>query len=382
MLRKKPSKTLPRMLAVRASRESCLAFYNEFRRFNIDYVAASEKKFTPTIGEISEHLKIINSRFYPVFGFDPVGFIQKKVSNLSWVNIEGLEELVKKSDLVNLTDTYYFFNRQAALLAEKYKKPVVTVVWTTIPNHPSTWLPPYSFNVKQVLKVTDLFILRCKSAYKFTDSLAIDRNKIKMIYKGVDLKHFYPAKTVNKEQVNILYVGNFHKSKGLLDLLVVFEKLVSEGLPVRLLLAGRGQLTDLVNEKTQTLPLKNYGFVRYKDLGNVYRKGDIFCSPSKEMRWFGLKIWEEYFSYTLMEAQASGLPIITTKTGGIPEEVGDRNLLIEPEDREALYRQLKKLVLDKKKRAYLGNMNRKRAERLFDAEKQAKRTEDAIQKIL
>jgi len=203
-----------------------------------------------------------------------------------------------------------------------------------------------------------------------------------MIYKGIDLKHFYPAKIANKEQVNILYVGNFHKSKGLLDLLAVFEKLASEGLSVRLLLAGKGQLTDLVNERMQTLPVKNYGFVRYKDLGNVYREADIFCSLSKEMRWFGLKIWEEYFSYTLMEAQASGLPIIATKTGGIPEEIDSKNPLIRSGDRAGLYKQLRKLVLDKEKRVYLAKLNRRRAEKLFDAEKQARETEKAILKLL
>lgn len=380
--RGKPNK--PRMLAVRASRETCLAFYNNFTEFEVDYVAASEKEFIPSIGKIADNINIISPGFYPSWGIDPVTLLQKRISNLSWSNIEGLEELVKKSDVVNLTDTYYFFNKQAALLAKKYHKPVVTVIWTTIPSHLSVWLPPYSWNVRAVLDVTDLFILRCRTAYKFTDSLGIDRHKTQMIYKGVDLQNFYPnlKKQKDKKQVDILFVGNYHRSKGILELIEAFEGLLDDKLPVRLIMAGRGELTNYVNQKARNIPIINHDFISYDKLGDVYRQGDIFCSPSKTIEFMGVEIWEEYFSYTLMEAQASGLPIVATKSGGIPEEVGGQNPLVEIGDANGLYTALKVLVLDKVRREALSKLNRERAELLFDAKKQAKATEDAILKFL
>lgn len=378
------NKFKPKMLVIRGPRESCLAFYNCFTRFEIDYVVASEKKFNSSIGKIADNINIINLGFYPSWGIDPVTWLQKKINNLSWSNIRGLEELIKKSDVVNLGDTYYTFNRQAALLAKKYHKPVVTIVWTTIPKHPSSWIPPYSWNMKTVLNATDLFVLRSNMVYKFMDSLGIDRRKTKMIYKGVDLQHFYPnPKTKNpKKQVDILFVGNYHKSKGVIELIEAFEHLLDDKLPVRLIMAGSGELTDYINQKAITLPIINHGFVSYNKLGDVYREGDIFCSLSKNVEFMGIKTGEEYFPYTLMEAQASGLPVVATKCGGIPEAVGDRNYLVEIGDVGGLYTALKALILDKSKRETLARLNRARAELYFDAQKQAKVTENAILDLL
>lgn len=370
------------MVVIRATRESCLAFYNHFSGFLIDYVAASQTPYAPTVSNLNPNLEVINPRFYPAYGIDPVSLITPRINNLSWQYIEGLESLIQKCDIVNLTDTYYFFNRQAVRLARKYNKPVVTIIWTTIPRHPSVWLPPYSWNVKEVVDATDLFILRCKSAYAFTDSLKINREKTAMIYKGVDLEHFYPSPRQIKKTIDILYVGNLHPSKGLLDLLYAFEKLVRDSLPVRLLIAGEGKLQSLINQKAQYLPIRQFGFVNYENLAEVYRQADIFCSPSVDIYLGKLKIWEEYFSYTLMEAQASGIAIVATHSGGIPEEVAPENPLVPQGDIEALHQALKSLVTDRKKRISLGNLNRKRAVSLFDAAKQAKATESAIGRLL
>lgn len=133
---------------------------------------------------------------------------------------------------------------------------------------------------------------------------------------------------------------------------------------------------------SRTLPIDLKGFVPYHTLPEVYNQADIFCAPSKETKLFGIRVWEEYFSYALMEAQASGLPIVATRTGGIPEEVDDRNPLIQPGDRRALYKSLKGLILNKKKRDQLGKINRKRAEFFFDARIQAEKTEEAICEII
>jgi len=80
----------------------------------------------------------------------------------------------------------------------------------------------------------------------------------------------------------------------------------------------------------------------------------------------------------LMEAQASGLPIVATNSGGIPEEVDSRNFLVGPGDVDDLYNSLKKLVVDKNLRKKLSVINRRRAEKMFNSEMQAEKTEEAI----
>ena len=105
---------------------------------------------------------------------------------------------------------------------------------------------------------------------------------------------------------------------------------------------------------------------------------DIFVTPSKNLKFLSIKVWEEYFSYTLMEAQASGLPIVATRCGGISEEIDSRNYRVPQGDKEALYKALEGLIESSTKRRQLGDINRRRAEKLFDSRVQAKLTEKAI----
>ncbi|MFV1917771.1 MAG: glycosyltransferase, partial [Patescibacteria group bacterium] len=132
----------------------------------------------------------------------------------------------------------------------------------------------------------------------------------------------------------------------------------------------------------RTKGTKVFGYVKHTEIPKIYRKADIFVSPSRE-RYIGPFLWnEEFFGYTLMEAQASGLPIAATRCGGIPEEVGEDNLLVDQNDPKNLILALKTLIKDDKLRRELGRKNRKRAEKLFDLKKQVKKTETEILKLL
>jgi glycosyltransferase involved in cell wall biosynthesis len=378
----KTNTKLPKMLVIGSIRGSNIDFYNFFTRFNIDYVPAINPGYEIDVSIFSKQLKLLHLKSCPTYFFDPVTFIQRSVNNLSLLNIKGLEEYVKNTDIVNITDTYYCYNAQTVMLAKKYNKPIVTTIWATIPNHISSWIFPYSWNTKKVIAATDLFILRSRTAYRFTDSLGINRKKTVVIYNGINLKHFSPSIERNSIKLTILYVGNYHKSKGLVDLICVFERLVNEGLPVRLMTAGNGQLKSYIANKAKKLPITDCGFQNYQGLADVYRKADIFCSPSVYQYLLGVRTWEEYFSYTLMEAQASGLAIVSTRSGGIPEEVSCDNPLVAPGNRKDLYFALKDLLINKKKRELIAKKNRKRAKSLFNAQIQAKRTEKELLALL
>lgn len=365
------------MAVVRGRREAVVEFYQHFERMKVLFLAGGDKK-----GYSHKNFKYIGLPFEPRFWLNPIQPKNKIYNNLSLINIKGLEKLINKAQVLNLTDLYYFFNLQAVKIAKKLPIPVVTIIWTTIPNHITTWLPPYSFNAKTVIKATDLFILRSKTALAFTDSLGINRQKVKVIYKGVDLKLFFPRRKKLLGKIKIVFAGHLHKDKGLYELVGAFANLCQRYDNLELLIAGQGPLKNFLWEKSKHLPIKLFGHLEHQNLAKFYRQGDIFCSPSK-IRYLGFfKIWEEYFAYTLMEAQASGLPIVATKTGGISEEVDDKNFLVEPNRPDQLFWALERLIVDDKLRQILGKINRKRAEKLFDAQKQALKTEKAILDLL
>jgi len=151
---------------------------------------------------------------------------------------------------------------------------------------------------------------------------------------------------------------------------------------LRLIIAGDGEMKKEIEKKNRDKVLDYRGFVSYEKLPDLYREADIFCAPSKEAKIFGIKYWEEYFSYALMEAEASGLPIVSTRSGGIDEEVGNENPLVVRGDTNALKIALDSLILDKNKRERVGRQNRARAEKFFDEKIQAQKTEAAIIKLL
>lgn len=386
----------PKMAVVRAfPRFPEFKFYTAFRKFELRLIgnnSALSAAFRNSVANVES----IYLPLKPAYLLDPISLVAGRQTHRSWAYFEDLENYLKDCDVINISDTFYFYCRQCAELSKRLKKPLVTIVWETIPHHPAIFIPPYSLNVREVVKNTNLFILRSKRALRFTDSLGISRERVKVIYKGIDLSMFHPPSpkapegqalpsTYNlkpRTSIKILYVGQLAESKGVDDLLKAFVPLSKEFPHLELLLAGTGPLEKHTLDLVREHPIRRLGFINYLDLPGIYCEADIFCSPSKDLKYFGVKVGEERFGYTLMEAQASGLPIVATQCGGIPEVVGENNLLVDPGDVEGLYRALKRLVEDRDLREKLGRANRKRAEKLFDLKKQARETEEAILSIL
>ena len=384
---KRNQSSKPKMAVIRQVRPSEALFYDAFQRMDVRFIFTTQNAVSYPVK--TKNLEFVNLEFKPKWLFDPIANFNRGIyTNRSWVEITGLEKQLKDVDVVNTSSIFYVWSGQEARLAKKLGKKLVSIVWENIPHHLSTFIPPYSFSVREVVKSADLFILRSKQALRFTDSLGILRKKVKVIYKGVDLSMFHhcspasPKRSRGRAKLKILYVGQLAVSKGVADLLLAFAKLSKELKDIELLIAGAGPLEKMVRRFSQNYPVSYKGFIRYKNLPGLYRQADIFCSPSKDLKYLGLKVWDECFSYTLMEAQASGLPIVATRCGGILEEVGKDNLLVEQGNIDSLCRALKKLIQDEALRKRLGRVNRKRAEKFFDLKKQAEKTEEVILEIL
>ncbi|MBN1263791.1 MAG: glycosyltransferase family 4 protein [Candidatus Pacebacteria bacterium] len=375
---------MKKMAVIRGTeaRPSQVYFYNYFKKLEIKFIGHKIKKSFYPPRKIAK-IKYIQSPLKPAWLIDPARLIYKKVEHHAWSYHQDLEKYIQDCEILNLTDCFYFFCGQTARLAKKYHKPLVTIVWESFPKHPSTYIPPYCFNVRAVLRESRLFIARHRKAGIYLRSIGVPDKKIRVIYKGVDLKHFYPAEKRIGRKVKILYIGQLAKVKGVDDLLAAFEKVCRQEKGVELLIGGNGSLKDLVLNYAKRLPIRYLGFVSYPDLPGIYREADIFCSPSKDFLYFGfLPGGEEWFSYTLMEAMASGLPLVANRGGAVEEEVGKEGFLLEQNDVEGLAETLLKLVRNEGLRRKMGRGSRLRAEEVFNAQKQAVKTEKAILEII
>ncbi len=165
------------------------------------------------------------------------------------------------------------------------------------------------------------------------EKVGIPERKISQIYNGVDSARFHPANG-SKDHFVIGTVGRMQPVKDQLTLARAFVRLL-EIAPqyrekVRLLMVGEGPLKS----EAQNL-LKASGHAELAeftgasdDVPEMMRKMDLFVLPSLA----------EGISNTILEAMASGLPVIATNVGGNPELVlhGQTGLIVPPSDAERM----------------------------------------------
>jgi glycosyltransferase involved in cell wall biosynthesis len=184
------------------------------------------------------------------------------------------------------------------------------------------------------------------------DVLRYDRvvpSNVVVIPNGVDVDGFDLSLTrqqarerlgIPKDRYVIGTLGRLEEQKGLPHLVEAIQLLSESGMLVFLLIAGSGREEGRLREMVARFGLEDS--VRFlgmrRDVPEVHRAMDVFALPSL---WEGLPI-------ALLEAMASGLPVVATPVGGIPEVIrnGKNGLLVPPEDPVALAAALRRIRHD------------------------------------
>lgn len=190
----------------------------------------------------------------------------------------------------------------------------------------------------------------------------IPASKIARICNGVDTKIFYPRSgsrqkpegcpPVLDDEIVIGTVGRMHGVKDQLTLVKAFIDacVKSPGFAdrARLFLIGDGPLRAQAIELLAASNLADKAWLpgERNDIADILRSLDIFVLPSKA----------EGISNTILEAMASGLPVIATRVGGNPELVLDAEtgMLVEKEDVAGLSEAMRELVTNQGERRQLG----------------------------
>ena len=314
----------------------------------------------------------------PTFLFDPFFLRRGAYGIFSIARLIGMEKAMEGTDVVDTSEITTSFSYQTAKLSTKLNVPLITSVIETIPHHISTLIPPYSHYAKFVLKKTDAFIALTKRSEIFLKRAGANNEAINLLHPGIDTSLFHPGITDDGEKIKVLFVGSLSKNKGIDDLLKVCRTLSEDYSNLELWVCGQGPMVPLVKDYSKHFRIKYLGSVPWRKMPEVYRSCDIFSLPSKDLYKGGIKIWEEQFGIALVEAMASGLPIVATDSGSIPDVIGDSNHIVLQSDLIGLKDALRIFIEDEKQRRAVGMINRERATRLFDGEKNAKSYADLI----
>lgn len=196
------------------------------------------------------------------------------------------------------------------------------------------------------------------------------QEKIQTIYYGVDLHKFLPVSKKKKNGLIFGTVARLVQQKGHRYLLSAIPQVLAQFPGTRWQFVGTGPLEEELKDQAKELGIDHaVEFLgRKDDIPRFLREFDVFILPS---------LWEG-FPNVLLEAMASGIPVIATAVEGTVELVrnNETGVLVEKENPHALADAMLTLLHSPSKVIDFGIKSRKRVEENFSLEKQLKEFEE------
>lgn len=165
--------------------------------------------------------------------------------------------------------------------------------------------------------------------------------KITTVRNGIDVRTFAPDTNIRSKRDELgiaeddfllVFSGRINRDKGVSELIDAMLKL-KDNTKIKLVIIGNsffGNVSDTADGFIGQMKAKSAvirdriiftGFIPYDKMPEYLHMADAAIIPS---------VWDDPFPTTVLEAQAAGLPVITTDRGGIPEEVGCDNAIVVP----------------------------------------------------
>lgn len=176
---------------------------------------------------------------------------------------------------------------------------------------------------------------------KYLRIATTDQRKVVVIPEGVSSVFQQVERTAVTEQKTILYVGRLDPYKNVPLLVEAFGLLRKRQKQVRLQIVGPEDVRypearDLA-KRLDLEPWINWqGYLEDGALQKVYQQADLFVLPSRY----------EGFGLTVLEAMASGVPVVCTKTSSLTEVAGEAALMIDPDDVVGLAEAMEKVLIN------------------------------------
>lgn len=303
----------------------------------------------------------------------------------------GLEYKLRGYDIAHAAETYFRYTQQC-LNAKKrgWIRHAIATVWETIPFNNEGIAGRKEYKARSRVEL-DHIIAVTRKAKAALVAEGTDPGKISVVGAHIDTRLFAPQEQwltrlgdTKKRSFTVLFCGR-----------LVFEKGVAEVLRAMVLVSRDPKLVDyrvdwvflgegvLRPAILAILPeiRKNWHLTiesaTYDQMPRRYREADLFIAPSKPTQ-----TWEEQYGMALLEAQASGLPIVTSTSGGIPENVGDAAVLTRPGDVAGITRGITEFLLFPKKRVDYARRARRRAVMTHDIVVGARQLQKVYERVL
>ena len=286
-----------------------------------------------------------------------------------------------KIDLVEFFSSDFLTSIPTIYIKNKIKLPIVVVVnglpgvsWFTGNRLIDSFGYVYTHLIgKNIIKSGNGIRLLQSALYSDLSRLGINYSHAQAISQGVDTDTFFPSSDkltlrsllgISERDFLVLYVGRLvHplEMKGTPFLIEAIKDLLPENKNIKLVFVGGGDGTTRNQEMTKNIK-DNVIYTGYRnDVNKFMNAADVLVLPSLS----------EGCPVVLLEASASGIPVIASRVGGVPDlvEDGKTGIIVNPKDIPDLKRALLKLLNDSELKLEMGKKARRRIELEFTWDK-------------
>ncbi|HEV2545984.1 MAG TPA: glycosyltransferase [Stellaceae bacterium] len=327
----------------------------------------------------------------PVFSTERLSFLSHVPDHTDLARWhKRLAKQLPAYDVIHTTDAYFAYARTAMTVSARTGIPIVNSVHTNTPEYARIFtaqtverafgpslLSRFLLKRLRIPERVEARMLRQLAEYQRRcafalvsrpDQLALAREHLGeragLLRRGIDHRLFNPARRdrawlaaahgIPKDRVVVICAGRLNRGKNVMLLAEAMAALVSRGVDVQLLCAGDGDDRDTIRHclgARATCP----GNVEPAELARLYASADLLAFPSRI----------EEAANVVLEALASGLPVLVAQDGGMGRLVGtgETGLVLSGEDAAPWVEAIAALASDAERRRQMGRSARRYAER-------------------
>ena len=333
------------------------------------HVIASDGQVYYTSHDYQEiYERFLGPRFVPTGTTQREGFTLHRLPHVAFKDLLGIRGLTKllsaiAPDIVQVMDHVSLSALQSAYWCTRKRAPLFTASHM----HASAFKPAMSrLKIRTWLwaylwlpgRLVSSVVKRCYTISEDASDVAhrylgVQQNKLRIVPLGVDAKLFHPTGTPAEEErrealrsrlgfrddeIVCIYTGRLTEQKNPLLLAQAVHSQREQGLPFRGLFVGEGPQNAAISSLEGNILL---GFVSFPDLPDYYRASDIAVWPTQE-------------STSMLDAAASGLPLVVSNRVQVRERIAEGGTVYEEGSGADLASKLKALA-DPGRRRELGS---------------------------